>query len=151
MLKPDECKASFQVRFVQLFMDVAIVDVLLFLTFHFFPSDLSKNYSEILFLSLTVYFFVIETIFSKTIGMMIMNIEIIYIHTDERMDYIQALLRTLGRVICTCTLGIGYLLELQDYISHTIVVKDKNSNSDTPEWAIVLIKRYRSLKQRLKK
>ena len=75
--------------------------------------------------------------------MMIMNIEIIYIHTDERMDYIQALLRMLGRVICTCTLGIGYALELHDYISETNVIINKSSSSRTPGWAVFLLKHLR--------
>jgi hypothetical protein len=147
MLNPDDCKASFHVRFVQLIMDVAIVDILLYLTFHFFPSHLSKNYSEILFLSLALYFTVIEMVFSRTIGMMIMNSEIIYMPTEERINLKHALIRTFGRLICTCTMGIGYLLELHDYISHTMVVRNNNSNSDIPDWAIFLIKRFRMLKQ----
>jgi len=146
MLNPDDCKASFHVRFVQLTMDLAIVDILLYATSHFFPAHLSKNYGEILFFTLTLYFVVIELIFSKTIGMMIMDVEIIYVPTEERIDLKHALIRTFGRLICTCTMGIGYLLELHDYISHTMVVKNKNSNSDIPHWAIFLIKRFRSLK-----
>jgi hypothetical protein len=147
MLNPDDCKASFHVRFVQLIMDVAIVDILLYLTFHFFPSHLSKNYGEILFLSLTLYFVVIEMVFSKTIGMMVMNSEIIYVPTEERINLKHALIRTLGRLICTFTLGIGYLLELHDYISHTMVVRNNNSNSDIPDWAVSLIKYFRTLKR----
>jgi hypothetical protein len=147
MLNPDDCKASFHVRFVQLIMDVAIVDILLYLTFHFFPSHLSENYGEILFISLTFYFIVIEMIFSRTIGMMVMNSEIIYVPTEERINLKHSLIRTLGRLICTCTLGIGYLLELHDYISHTMVVRNNNSNSDIPDWAISSIKYVRTLKQ----
>ncbi len=146
MLNPDDCKASFHVRFVQLIMDVAIVDILLYLTFHFFPAH-SKNYGEILFLTLALYFVVVEMVFSKTIGMMVMNSEIIYVPTEERINLKHALARTLGRLICTCTLGIGYLLELHDYISHTMVVRNNKSNSDIPDWAIFLIKRFRTLKQ----
>ena len=147
MLNPDDCKASFHVRFVQLIMDVAIVDILLYLTFHFFPSHFSKNYGEILFLTLALYFVVVEMVFSKTIGMMVMNSEIIYVPTEERINLKHALARTLGRLICTCTLGIGYLLELHDYISHTMVVRNNNSNSDIPDWAIFSIKYFRTLKQ----
>ena len=147
MLNPDECKASFHVRFVQLIMDVAIVDILLYLIFLVFPSHLSKNYGEILFVSITLYFIFSEMVFSKTIGMMVMNSEIIYVPTEERINLKHALARTLGRLICTCTLGIGYLLELHDYISHTMVVRNNNSNSDIPDWGIFLIKRFRTLKQ----
>ncbi len=147
MLNPDDCKASFHVRFLQLIMDVAIVDILLYLTFHFFPSHLSKNYAEILFLSLTLYFIFVEMVLSRTIGMMVMNIEIIYVPTEERINLKHALIRTLGRLICTGTMGIGYLLELHDYISHTMVVRKNNSNSDIPDWMVSLIKYCRTLKQ----
>jgi uncharacterized RDD family membrane protein YckC len=148
MLNPADFKASFKVRSIQLFIDVVIINLLLWLVFYFFPSGWNLDYFWVILVLITVYFFVFELFLSKTIGMMIMNIEVIYIYGDEGIDYLQAFLRAIGRVICTLTLGIGYMLQLHDYLSETIVIRSKNSNSSTPPWAAFIIKRFRPLKQK---
>jgi uncharacterized RDD family membrane protein YckC len=151
MLTPEDLKASFKVRVFQFLIDVVIINLLLWVVFYFFPSGWNLEYFWVMLVAITVYFFVFEFFLYKTIGMMIMDTEVIYIYGDKGIDAIQALMRAFGRVICTLTLGIGYLLKLHDYISETIVIRSQNSNSDKPGWTAFLTKRFRTPKQGLKK
>jgi uncharacterized RDD family membrane protein YckC len=146
MLKPPDLKASFKIRVLQFLIDLVIINLLLWLAFCFFHSLLRGNYFVILIVSITLYFFVLELLLSKTIGMMMMNIEIVYIYGEGRIDYVQALLRSLGRLICTLTLGIGYALQLHDYISETHVIINEKSNSPVPGWTVLLLKQLRKIK-----
>jgi uncharacterized RDD family membrane protein YckC len=115
-------EAKWWQRLCQLIADTLIIRFLWYVAFYFIhPTETNAYYGISLLISLT-YFALMEGFFSRTIGMSILNIRVVKQGTNENIDFATAIIRTLGRLVCSLTLGIGYLFFLHDKIAGTKVV-----------------------------
>lgn len=129
-------KASFGKRTLQIIIDGFVVyGTLLVLSIalqyydrELFPGKWMQNVIRTGIVLL--YFLITETIWSKTVGMMSCNLIVVDYKSENRIGFSRAALRTLGRLLCMLTGGLGYLIFikgrcLHDRLSQTMVIYER--------------------------
>ena len=122
--------ADFWTRAIAFIVDLIIIRILWAIWLYCFPPETNSGSYGITFLIYLTYFTLTEGILGKTAGMAIFGLKVVSADTKEKINIPYALSRSIGRILCTLTVGIGYLTAftdknkqaLHDRYSKTIVV-----------------------------